>query len=105
MKELLSLFMMKGGVSGMSEDSFETHDDMVRESVKETASARQVGGSHYKDCVIQPTEYIVKNKLDFLEGNVVKYITRHKTKGQEEDIRKVIHYCELILEHVYDKWK
>ena len=34
MKELLSLFMMKGGVSGMSEDSFETHDDMVRESVK-----------------------------------------------------------------------
>ena len=105
MKELPSSFMMKGGVSGMSEDSFETHDDMVRESVKETASARQVGGNHYKDCVIQPTEYIVKNKLDFLEGNVVKYITRHKTKGQEEDIRKVIHYCELILEHTYDKWK
>jgi hypothetical protein len=37
--------------------------------------------------------------------NVVKYITRHKTKGQEEDIRKVIHYCELILQHKYAKWK
>ena len=88
----------------MSEDNFETHDDMIRDSVQQ-ASRRQIGGNHYKDCVIQPTEYIVKNKLDFLEGNVVKYITRHKTKRQEEDIRKVIHYCELILEHTYGKWK
>ena len=82
---------------------FARHDDMIKESVKETGSSRQVGGNHYKDCVIQPTEYIVKNKLDFLEGNVVKYITRHKTKGQEEDIRKVIHYAELILEYTYEK--
>ena len=72
---------------------------------KTKATDNQVGGNHYKDCVIQPVEYIIKNKLDFLEGNVVKYITRHKTKGQEEDIRKVIHYCELILQHKYDKWK
>ena len=84
---------------------FARHDDMIKESVKETGSSRQVGGNHYKDCVIQPTEYIVKNKLDFLEGNVVKYITRHKTKGQEEDIRKVIHYAELILEYTYGEWK
>ena len=72
---------------------------------KTKATDNQVGGSHYKDCVIQPVEYIIKNKLDFLEGNVVKYITRHRTKGQEEDIRKVIHYCELILQHKYEKWK
>jgi hypothetical protein len=72
---------------------------------KTKATDNQVGGDHYKDCVIQPVEYIIKNKLDFLEGNVVKYITRHKTKGQEEDIRKVIHYCELILQHKYEKWK
>ena len=102
--------MMKGGGNGMTTNNidgsgFARHDGMIKESVKETGSSRQVGGSHYKDCVIQPTEYIVKNKLDFLEGNVVKYITRHKTKGQEEDIRKVIHYAELILEYTYGKWK
>jgi len=100
--------MMKGGGNGMTTNNidgsgFARHDDMIKESVKETGSSRQVGGNHYKDCVIQPTEYIVKNKLDFLEGNVVKYITRHKTKGQEEDIRKVIHYAELILEYTYGK--
>ena len=91
--------------SASATEGYQSHDDMIRDSVKETGSDRQVGGNHYKDCVIQPTEYIVKNKLDFLEGNVVKYITRHKTKGQEEDIRKVIHYAELILEYTYGKWK
>ena len=68
-------------------------------------SDKQIGGSHYKDCVIQPVDYIVENKLDFLEGNVVKYITRHKTKNGIEDIRKVIHYAELILEKKYGKEK
>ena len=69
------------------------------------ASEKQIGGSHYKDCVIQPVDYIVENKLDFLEGNIVKYITRHKTKNGIEDIRKVIHYAELILEKKYGKEK
>ena len=68
-------------------------------------SDKQIGGSHYKDCVIQPVDYIVKNNLDFLEGNVVKYITRHKTKNGIEDIRKVIHYADLILEKKYGKEK
>jgi hypothetical protein len=58
----------------------------------------QVGGNHYKDCGIQPVEYIHANKLDYFEGNVIKYITRHRTKGQgKKDIEKVIHYAQLIL--------
>ena len=72
----------------------------------DNATDKQVGGSHYKDCAIQPIEYIVKNKLDFLEGNVVKYIARHRTKGEgKKDIEKVIHYAELILELHYVKEK
>ena len=39
---------------------------------------RQVGGDHYKDCGIQPVEYIHSNDLNYFEGNVIKYITRHK---------------------------
>ena len=62
----------------------------------------QVGGSHYKDCGIQPVEYIHANKLDYFEGNVVKYITRHRTKGQgRKDIEKAIHYAQLILQLEY----
>lgn len=61
----------------------------------------QVGGDHYKDQGIQPVEYIHANDLSFFEGNVVKYVTRHKTKGKVEDIRKVIHYAQMILHFEY----
>ena len=65
---------------------------------------KQIGGNHYKDCGIQPVEYIHANKLDYFEGNVIKYITRHRTKGQgKKDIEKAIHYAQLILELEYEK--
>ena len=82
-------------------------EDLINKErfIKTKATDKQVGGNHYKDCKIMPIEYITKNNLDFLEGNVVKYITRHKTKNGIEDIRKVIHYAELILEKKYGKEK
>ena len=73
---------------------------MSEESSKPCSKAlrKQIGGDHYKDCGIQPVEYIHANKLDYFEGNVVKYITRHRTKGQgKKDIEKAIHYAQLIL--------
>jgi hypothetical protein len=71
-----------------------------------TKSARdkQIKGSHYKDCVIQPIDYIVDNGLGWCEGNIVKYVTRHNKKGEgRKDIEKVIHYAELLLEKHYGK--
>lgn len=58
----------------------------------------QVGGNHYKDLAIQPLEFIVKNELDFLQGNVVKYVVRYKTKGGLEDLKKARHYLDLMIE-------
>jgi hypothetical protein len=65
------------------------------------ATDKQVGGSHYKDMAIQPVEYIHKNNLSYLEGNVVKYITRHRSKNGMADVEKALHYCQLILQLVY----
>ena len=67
-----------------------------------SALDKQIGGSHYKDMAIQPIEYIYKNNLGFCEGNVVKYITRWKTKNGIEDLRKVIHYAELLIQMEQD---
>lgn len=61
----------------------------------------QVGGNHYKSIKIQPIEYIMENHLDFAEGCIVKYITRHESKGKAEDIRKIKHYCDFILKYKY----
>lgn len=61
----------------------------------------QVGGDHYKSCGIQPIEFIYANDLSYCEANIVKYATRHARKGGAEDVKKVIHYAELLLELEY----
>jgi hypothetical protein len=66
------------------------------------ASERQEGGSHYKSMAIQPGEFIRKNGLGWYEGNALKYICRYKQKGGIQDIKKAIHYLELILEETED---
>jgi hypothetical protein len=58
----------------------------------------QILGNHYKDKGIQPIIYIHANNLGFCEGNVVKYVTRWKDKGGEADLRKAIHYLELLIQ-------
>ena len=64
-------------------------------------SETQVGGAHYKDFKIQPSMYIYENKLGWLEGNVIKYTSRHHVKNGVEDIEKAIHYLQLIKEWHY----
>jgi hypothetical protein len=66
-----------------------------------SALDKQESGNHYKDKAIQPIVYIHANNLGFCEGNVVKYVTRHKDKNGAADIRKAIHYLELLLELQY----
>ena len=64
----------------------------------ERATERQIGGKHYKDFKIQPIEFITKNKLSFIQGNIIKYVCRFNKKNGNEDIDKAIHYCELLKE-------
>ena len=65
----------------------------------ERALDRQVGGNHYKnDFTIQPIEFITANKLSFIQGSIIKYVCRFDKKNGNEDLDKVIHYCELLKE-------
>lgn len=61
----------------------------------------QQGGSHYRDMKIQPIEFISANGLDFFQGNMLKYLCRHKAKNGVEDLQKVIHYAQLAIELQY----
>lgn len=63
-----------------------------------TALDEQVGGSHYKDFEIQPVEFIHRNGIDFLSGNIIKYVCRWKAKGGLQDLEKAKHYVELLIE-------
>lgn len=63
----------------------------------------QEGGDHYKSLAIQPVEYITANRMTFIEGCVIKYVTRHRAKNGAQDIRKAIHFLNLLLELEYQE--
>jgi hypothetical protein len=61
----------------------------------------QVGGSHYNDKPRDVAEFIIENNYGFAEGNIIKYAARHDVKNGAEDIKKIIHYAQFILETKY----
>lgn len=67
----------------------------------ENPLARQECGDHYKTMAIQPVEFCQRNGLGFCESSVIKYVCRHRAKDKADDIRKAIHFLELLLELEY----
>ena len=63
-----------------------------------SANSTQVAGTHYKDKAIQPWDYIVSNNLGYLEGNIVKYVSRWKDKGGVDELKKAQHYLAKLIE-------
>jgi hypothetical protein len=66
-----------------------------------SAYDKQIGGSHYKKMKIQPSKFVIENELLFPEGNVIKYICRHRFKNGKEDLEKAVHFIEMIIERDY----
>ena len=58
----------------------------------------QINGKHYKELAIQPVEFIHANGIGYMEGNVIKYVTRWRSKGGLADLHKAKHYIELLIE-------
>ena len=66
---------------------------------------KQIGGKHYLKYKIQPSRFVVENKLLYPEGNVIKYILRHQDKGGKEDLEKAMLFIEMIIERDYSEEK
>ena len=62
---------------------------------------KQIGGSHYKNFKIQPSEFVIENELLYPEGCVIKYIIRHRLKNGKEDLLKAKHFIDMIIERDY----
>ena len=65
---------------------------------RKRASQGQIGGDHYRNLAIQPAHYCHLNGIGFMEGCVIKYVTRWKSKGGVEDLRKARHFLDLLIE-------
>jgi len=68
----------------------------------EIPTSNQVGGDHYKSLKIQPTEFIHANNIPFIEGNIIKYVIRHRSKNGIEDLKKAKHYIDLLIQFEYE---
>ena len=63
---------------------------------------KQIGGNHYRKMKIQPSKFVIENKLLFPEGSVIKYICRHPYKGGKQDLLKAKHFIDMIIERDYE---
>lgn len=63
-----------------------------------SAMSNQIGGKHYSKMAIQPVEFIHANNIPFIEGNVIKYISRWRDKGGIKDLEKAKHFIEMLIE-------
>ena len=72
----------------------------------EQARKKQIGGDHYNRLTIQPIDYYESVSADsehyegFLRFNAMKYLSRYTEKGGLQDVRKALHYCELLDGHL-----
>jgi len=58
----------------------------------------QIGGDHYKRLPIETWDYIARNGIPYLEGNVIKYVSRWREKGGLQDLKKAQHYLAKLIE-------
>jgi hypothetical protein len=53
---------------------------------------------HYVQGDIEPIDFINANRLDYLEGNIIKYVSRYKFKNGLEDLLKAQFYINMLVE-------
>ena len=66
-----------------------------------SAYKKQIGGKHYLKYKVQPSKFVVENKLLYPEGCVIKYILRHQDKGGKQDLEKAKDFIDMIIERDY----
>ena len=59
-----------------------------------------INPKHYQQGSIETIEYILDQKMNYFEGNVVKYISRYKMKNGLEDLQKASWYLNKLIQEV-----
>lgn len=54
--------------------------------------------NHYNQGNIEVSDFIIDQNMNFLEGNIIKYVSRYKTKNGIEDLKKARWYLNKLIE-------
>jgi hypothetical protein len=93
---------LKQYIEEQQQERIDSYKQQAQLGAKVRANEQQVGGAHYAIKAIQPWDFIIANNLGYLEGNIVKYVSRWKDKGGIEDLKKAQHYLQKLIE-THDK--
>lgn len=69
------------------------------------ANTQQYGGTHYKNLKVEVWDFITANNIPYMEGNIIRYATRWRDKGGMEDLLKLRHYVDKLIEVEMSKSK
>ncbi len=70
--------------------------------VNPTMSEDKINPSYYKKG-IETTDYIVSHDMNYVEGNIIKYVTRYKDKGGLQDLLKAEWYLNRLIKETRNK--
>lgn len=62
---------------------------------------KQIGGNHY-DNKIDILDMIVLNKIPYVEGDIIQYVSRHTRKNGIEDLKKAKSLIDYLINN-YDE--
>lgn len=81
----------------LSQQDFIKVRTLIDINVPETNVAQQ---PHYTQWKIQPITFITANKLNFCQGNVIKYVMRYNQKNGLEDLKKAKVYIDYLIQEL-----
>jgi len=64
--------------------------------------SNNISPSYYQKGSIEVTDYITSNEMSFIEGNIIKYVTRYKEKSGIQDLRKARWYLDKLIQTQMD---
>lgn len=100
-KQSVNIDITREGEDMECEDKQENNDADNRKDLRGSSpspKSMQVGGDHYSKMKIQPIDFITANGIGYIEGNIIKYVCRYKSKNGVEDLKKAQHYLQMLIE-------
>lgn len=100
-KQSVNIDITREGEDMECEDKQENNDagdSKDRRGSTPSPKSTQVGGDHYSKMKIQPIDFITANGIGYIEGNIIKYVCRYKSKNGVEDLKKAQHYLQMLIE-------
>jgi len=68
----------------------------------DTLMSNNISPSYYQKGSVEVTDYITSNEMSFIEGNIIKYVTRYKDKSGIQDLRKARWYLDKLIQTQMD---